>query len=218
MTSDEQRYVPAAGRARSRAPTTSCSLRRVREPRWRPCLADAVLRDLPSTGVIADVGSGTGTLAIALAARRPDLRIIAVDGDPAIQALAQRKPGAHLVQWRHGLADDLALPDSSVDRVVMSLLLHHLEPAAKRRALHEARRILVAGGQLHVADWGRPGDPIMRTAFFALQLIDGFANTRDHAAGRLPDFLTDSGLTAVTSHRRIRTAWGRLELLSATRP
>ena len=190
----------------------------MREPRWRPCLADAVLRDLPSTGVIADVGSGTGTLAIALAARRPDLRIIAVDGDHAIQALAQRKPGAHRVQWRYGLADDLALPDSSVDRVVMSLLLHHLEPAAKRRALHEARRILVAGGQLHVADWGRPGDPIMRTAFFALQLIDGFANTRDHAAGRLPDFLTDSGLTAVTSHRRIRTAWGRLELLSATRP
>jgi len=90
MTSDDQRYIPAAGRARSRAPTTSCSLRRVREPRWRPCLADAVLRDLPSTGVIAGVGSGTSTLAIALTARRPDLHIIAVDGDPAIHALAQR--------------------------------------------------------------------------------------------------------------------------------
>jgi precorrin-6B methylase 2 len=29
-----------------------------------------------------DVGAGTGTLAIAIAARRPDAQVIAVDGDP----------------------------------------------------------------------------------------------------------------------------------------
>ena len=77
--------------------------------------------------------------------------------------------------------------------------------------------MLRPGGLLHIADWGRPHDPFMRGAFLLLQLLDGFENTRDHAAGRLPAFLTDTGLQDVTTHSRLRTAWGSLELLGAAR-
>jgi len=97
----------------------------------------------------------------------------------------------------------------------MSLLLHHLGPDAKRSALADARRVLRPGGRLHVADWGRPHDPIMRGAFFVLQAIDGFANTRDHAAGRLPAMIAAAGFADVTSYARLRTAFGTLELLDA---
>ena len=45
---------------------------------------------------------------------------------------------------------------------------------AKRAALGEAHRVLAPAGSLHVADWGRAHDPLLRTAFFVLQLIDGF--------------------------------------------
>jgi len=99
----------------------------------------------------------------------------------------------------------------------MSLLLHHLGPDGKPAALTEAHRVLRPGGRLDIADWGRPADPLMRAAFFALQLIDGFDGTRDHAAGRLPGFVTDAGFTDVHTHRRLRTAWGSLELLRAVR-
>ena len=99
----------------------------------------------------------------------------------------------------------------------MSLVLHHLDAASKHSALIEAHRVLCSGGQLHVADWGPAQDPIMRATFFALQLIDGFAGTRDHVGGRLPEFIREAGFSNFTSRGRMRTAWGSLEFLTATR-
>jgi ubiquinone/menaquinone biosynthesis C-methylase UbiE len=211
------RYVPAAGRAAFTGAYDAVLALTMRERRWRPALTEAVLAGLPASGTVVDVGSGTGTLAIALAAARPDAQVIGVDGDERVQALARRKRGAARVQWRHGLAGELPLPDGSADRVVMSLLLHHLGPDGKQAALTEARRVLRAGGRLHIADWGRPAGAAMRAAFFALQLIDGFDGTRDHAAGRLPQFVADAGFADVSTHRRLRTAWGSLELLQGVR-
>lgn len=211
------RYVPAAGRRGFTAAYDLVLATTMREARWRPALLHSVVADLPLGGTVVDVGAGTGTLAIALARARADAEIIAVDGDPKIQALAQRKPGAGPVQWRHGLADKLPVEDRRADRVVMSLLLHHLTADGKRAALEEAHRVLRPGGRLHVADWGRPRDPLMRAAFFALQLIDGFPGTRDHAAGRLPGLIADAGFGDGKTERRLRTAWGRLELLCALR-
>jgi ubiquinone/menaquinone biosynthesis C-methylase UbiE len=212
-----ERYVPAAGRASlTRAYDTVLALT-MRERRWRPALAAAVVAGVEPGGVVVDVGSGTGTLAIALAAARPDVEVIGVDGDPEVRALAARKPGAERVGWRDGLAGSLPLDDASADRVVMSLLLHHLAPDGKRAALGEARRVLRPGGSLHIADWGRPRDPLTRLGFLALQLVDGFEGTRDHAAGRLPAFVAGAGFAAPEVARRLRTVWGSLELLRATR-
>lgn len=141
--------------------------------------------------------------------------MIAVDGDPYALALARGKTGSSAIAWQQGLAGALPFDDASVGVIVMSLLLHHLDAEAKRRALGDAIRVLRPGGRLHLAAWGRPGDPLMRAAFLALQLIDGFPGTRDHAAGRLPDFLSAAGFGNLECHARLRTAWGRLELIQA---
>ena len=109
----------------------------------------------------------------------------------------------------------MPIGDATVDVLVASLLLHHLAPDAKVRALREARRALVAGGRLVIADWGPPHDPLMRAAFFMLQLLDGFQSTRDHAAGRLPSLLAQSGFSSVQVRQRWRTVWGSLELITA---
>lgn len=190
----------------------------MREERWRPLLRDRVLAGVPAGGRVLDVGAGTGTLAIALAAARPDVEVVGVDGDPEALALAQAKPGAERVRWEEGLAGELPLDAASADAAVISLVLHHLGPDGKRRALADIVRVLRPGGQLHVADWGRPATPALRAAFFALQLLDGFENTRDHAAGRLPELLRAAGLQEVRRYGRLRTAWGSLELLAATSP
>jgi SAM-dependent methyltransferase len=211
----EDRYVPAAGRAwltRLYDPVVAVT---VRERRFRAQLLERVVGTLPRAGTVADVGCGTGTFAIALAQARPDATVIGVDGDAGILDIARAKPGAERVDWREGLAGELDLTDASADAVVMSLLLHHLEPAAKRAALADARRTVCPGGSLHVADWGRPHDPLMRAAFLVLQAIDGFSNTRAHAAGRLPSIIGAGGFTGVTTYARLRTAWGSLELLEA---
>jgi ubiquinone/menaquinone biosynthesis C-methylase UbiE len=189
----------------------------MREGLFRGKLAQQVLAGLPADARIADVGAGTGTFAIELAAAASEAKVIGVDGDPEVLAIAAAKEGADAVEWKRGLAAELPLADSSCDRVTMSLLLHHLDPAGKRAALAEALRVLKAGGSLHVADWGRPQDPLMRLGLFTLAIFDGFDGIRDHAAGRLGDFIADAGFAEVLRHDRLRTAWGTLELLSAQR-
>jgi ubiquinone/menaquinone biosynthesis C-methylase UbiE len=210
-----ERYVPAAGRrafTRLYDPVVALTMR---EATFRGRLRAQVLDGLPAGGCVVDVGCGTGTFTIALAAA--GVQVIGVDGDPEVLALARAKPGADAVQWRKGSATALPLAGASVDRVVMSLLLHHLDAGAKRAALAEAVRVLRPGGRLHVADWGRPRDPLMRGAGWALQRLDGPEGLAEHLDGRLYGVLADAGFVAVAVHDRLRTAWGSLELLSARR-
>lgn len=215
----EQRYVPAAGRAAFTGVYDRVVAATMREAHWRHRLATAALDGLQPGATVVDVGAGTGAVAIELARTRPDVAVLAVDGDPAALAIARGKPGADgIAAWHEALADALPLPDGGADRVVMSLLLHHLGPEQKRAALVEAHRVLRPGGELHVADWGRPPDPFTRAGFFVLQLLDGFAGTRDHAAGRLPSLIAAAGFAGpVSASHRLRTVWGSLELLRARR-
>jgi SAM-dependent methyltransferase len=209
------RYVPAAGRAaftRLYDPVVALTMR---ERTFRPRLLAAVSDALPRGGRVLDVGCGTGTFALALAAARPDAEVAGVDGDPQALAIARAKPGAARVAWREGLADAVPAPDAGADAVVLSLVLHHLTRAAKADALAEARRVLKPGGLLHVADWGRPHDPLMRAAFLGLQLVDGFATTRDHVSGALPGLIAAAGFTTPPPHARLRTVWGSLDLTSS---
>ena len=157
-----ERYVRASGRFGPTALYDASIALTMRAGRWRPVLRDRLLTDVPHGGRVLDVGAGTGTLAIALAAARPDIDVLAVDGDPEALALARPEPGVERVQWREGLAGELDLPDGSVDAAVMSLVLHHLGPQTKRRALLDLRRVLRPSGQLHIADWGRPATPLLR--------------------------------------------------------
>ena len=109
------------------------------------------------------------------------------------------------------------LEDGSAAAVICSLLLHHLAPDVKRAALHEAYRVLRPGGQLHIADWRRPADPLAAAGFALLRLFDGREGTRDHRAGRLPAIVTEAGFEKIEIASRLRTMFGTLELMSAAR-
>ena len=145
----------------------------------------------------------------------PTPRSTGVDGDPEILALARGKVGAGAVEWREGLAQTLPVADSSADVVTTSLVLHHLLTEEKREALTEMRRVLRGGGRLHVADWGRPHDPLLSGLFCVTQAIDGFDRTRDHRAGRLPELFTEAGFDQIQRYERLRTAFGSLDLWAA---
>ena len=211
----EPRYVPAARwRVFTRIYDPVLALT-MREKRFRGEMLRRVEADLPEGGTAVDVGCGTGTFALALKERRPDARVVGVDGDAEILALAQAKPGATEIEWREGLAQELPVEAGGADVVTISLVLHHLLPEDKRKGLREMKRIIRPGGRLHVADWGRPTDPLMSGAFFVAQAIDGFDRTADHRAGRLPAFVEAAGFDAVERYGRVRTGFGVVELLTA---
>lgn len=187
------RYVPALAYK---------SLTRLYDPLGRLTFPDEAVKRALTDQVhagngmqVLDVGCGTGTLAVMLAQARAGVDVTGVDGDADILRIAREKVHAsgarvHLVE---GLATALPFGDSSFDRVTTSLVLHHLAPRDKTLALREIHRVLRPGGELHIADWGKPHDPLMRVAFLGVQLLDGFVTTRDHAAGRLPQLVSEAG-------------------------
>lgn len=215
MPTDE-RYVPAAGRAWLTALYDPLMALTMRERTFRPALIAAVLAD-PRPGVVLDVGCGTGTLASQLAEADPSVQVLGIDGDEDVLARAREKVTrfGERVQFSESMANALPIEDASVDVVIASLLLHHLSPAAKLEALREARRVLIPAGRLVIADWGQPQDPLTRTGFFMLRLLDGFENTADHAAGRLPSLVAQAGFNNVRVAQHWRTAWGSLQLITA---
>jgi SAM-dependent methyltransferase len=119
------------------------------------------------------------------------------------------------VDFDHGFSYDLPYDDGRFDRVVTSLFFHHLAVDDKLRTLAEVRRVLRPGGELHVADWGRPDGAVMSVAAQGIRLLDGDEVTRDNLAGRLPELFREAGLTRVAERGRLSTAFGTLAFYSA---
>jgi ubiquinone/menaquinone biosynthesis C-methylase UbiE len=168
---------------------------------------------------VLDLGSGTGTLAVMAAGRQPGLEVRGLDADGEMikRARAKAREAGLPVRFDHGFATMLPYESRSFDRVLSTLFLHHLSRELKRRTLSEVRRVLRKGGELHVADWGKPSDPMMSAAFLGVRLLDGMDNTADNAAGLLPQLMEDAGLTEAAEGERLRTPFGTLALYSAVR-
>jgi SAM-dependent methyltransferase len=166
---------------------------------------------------VLDLASGTGTLALAAARSAPGLRVIGVDGDPAILERARAKAGRE-VTFDEGLSTDLPYEDESFDVVLSTLFFHHLTDQAKLRSAEEVRRVLRPGGRLVIGDVGRPQDPLMRAAaLLTVQMLDGFDVTSGNVSGRLPGTLRDAGLEDVRVTDRLRAPIGTLEIVTARR-
>ncbi len=168
---------------------------------------------------VLDLGCGTGTLALRVKRACPGDEVSGVDADPRMlsAAVAKAKRAGLEATFTRGFAESLPYPDGMFDRVVSSLFFHHLSPPQKVCALREVTRVLAPGGELHVADWGRPSGPILRFLFLGVRLLDGWENTGAHARGELPALIGASGLGDVRVGKRFSTVFGTLELLSARR-
>jgi SAM-dependent methyltransferase len=144
----------------------------------------------------------------------PDATVIGLDGDPAVLAIARQKAEAAglAVDFREGLASAPPFEPGSCDRIVSSLLFHHLTRQDKLRALTRARELLRPGGELHIADWGKAQNSLMRLAFLGVQLLDGFESTGDNVAGRLPELMRAAGFHSVAETHREMTVFGTLSL------
>ncbi len=100
-----------------------------------------------------DVGSGTGLLSLAFAARAA--RVWAVDSSAAMNEYLDVKAasaGLDNVTTVPASAVSLPLIDGCADLVVSNYCMHELRSADKHRALAEALRVLKPGGRLVIGD------------------------------------------------------------------
>jgi ubiquinone/menaquinone biosynthesis C-methylase UbiE len=188
-----------------------------RERRFKELLVDQAA---PAAGQrILDLGCGTGTLAIQVKRREPRAEVVGLDADPEMLSRAREKAERAGVELTltEGLSTELPFEDASFDRVLSTLFFHHLDPEPKRETAGEIARVLRKGGELHVADWGRPSDPAMAIAFLGIRLLDGFENTADNVRGELPRIFEEAGLARAEQTDRLRTPLGTLALYRAER-
>jgi len=169
---------------------------------------------------VLDLGCGTGTLALLVKETCPGAHVVGLDIDPRILEIARRKVERARadVRLEQGSATAPPLPPASFDRVLTTLMLHHLTTPQKREALRGSRQLLRPGGELHVADWGKPHNLLMATAALGFQLFDGGEATGANLRGELPALIAGAGFAGVEETERWMTPFGTLAFVSATVP
>jgi SAM-dependent methyltransferase len=100
------------------------------------------------------------------------------------------------------MASELPYPDASFDRVLSSLMIHHLKTPDKEKMAREIFRVLRPSGELHVLDFGKP-----RTFYGRLiaRILHGFEETGDNFAGpsRSLKRVAERGKPAITRPSRL---------------
>jgi ubiquinone/menaquinone biosynthesis C-methylase UbiE len=115
-------------------------------------------------GNCLDLGTGPGSVALAIARSSPALRVVGLDlaagmvGRARDLALRAGLDGRGL--WSQGDGHRLPFADRSFDLVVSSFALHHWEDAVG--VLDEIARVLAPGGCYHIADVCREANLIQR--------------------------------------------------------
>jgi ubiquinone/menaquinone biosynthesis C-methylase UbiE len=168
---------------------------------------------------VLDLGCGTATLTLLAKKTHPNASLVGLDGDAKILAIASRKAKeAGLgVSFDQGMAFSLPYADASYDRVMSSLVFHHMTRINKTKTLLEAHRVLRAGGELHIADYGKPQNVLMAIASLPGRLFDG-KTTADNVKGLLPELIRQAGFLEVCESARFSSAFGTVSLYSGRKP
>jgi ubiquinone/menaquinone biosynthesis C-methylase UbiE len=114
--------------------------------RWA---ADLVERSAPRSGErVLDVACGTGVVARLAAERMDTGRVVGLDLNPAMLAVARTVPqnGGPKIEWREASVLDMPFPDRTFDVTLCQLGLQFFPDRA--RALAEMFRVLTPGGRL----------------------------------------------------------------------
>lgn len=134
--------------------------------RWSRRLAEQFI-DFAGTAdgeTMLDVGCGTGSLCVALAARAPNSAITGIDFSPAYIAYARRTNTHARVTFETGDACALPYADRSFDRVLSLLVLHYVREPDK--AIAEMRRVARPGTTVAAAVWDVRGSFVANRMFF----------------------------------------------------
>jgi ubiquinone/menaquinone biosynthesis C-methylase UbiE len=165
---------------------------------------------------VLEIGCGTGNVTTRVKRAEPGADVVGTDPDPLALARAQRKArGMTGIRFERAYAQELPFADGEFDRVLSSMMLHHLDYDMKAGAAAEIHRVLRPGGVLHIVDIGGP-----------VTASDGLMARRmlrsPHAAGNLgdtiPRLLTTVGFDCTEIGTRRSRFIGRLTFYRATRP
>jgi demethylmenaquinone methyltransferase/2-methoxy-6-polyprenyl-1,4-benzoquinol methylase len=139
------------------------------DQRWKGHLVDMAQ---PRAGLRAlDLASGTGDIALALAARGG--RVTALDLTHRMLQLARAKPGAETVHFVTGDMMALPFPPASFALVTIGYGIRNVPRIETTVA--EIHRVLEPGGVLLSLDFNRPANRLIRGVYLAYLTVVGSA-------------------------------------------
>jgi len=214
MTKANEEYIPALG-LRILTPFYDFIQKWiVRDKRYKSRLIEQA-QIQPGMRVM-DLGCGTGTLAIMAKRAQPNAEVVGLDADPEMLKMAHGKKVEEKldVKFEVGFTNALPYPDASFDRVLSSIMIHHLKTPDKEKTAREIYRVLKPGGQLHVIDFGKP------STFYGKLLgpfLHKFEEANDNIDGKLPIMFRGAGLN-VQEKGDFWTFFGDLTFLAGYKP
>ena len=116
---------------------------------WKRTLARRVAAVV---GRVVDLAGGTGDVARLL--RNSARQVLVCDPSLAMMQVGRRRPGSDGLQWLAGEAEQLPLPNASVDLLTVSFGLRNATHLAN--ALSEIQRVLRPGGRFVCLEFSRP--------------------------------------------------------------
>ncbi len=149
---------------------------------------------------VLDLGCGTGTLAMMAKRAQRQAEVFGLDADPEMLKMAHIKRDQEKLEvtFDVGFTNNLPYPDASFDRVLSSIMIHHLKTPDKEKTAREVYRVLKPGGQLHIIDFGKP-----HTLYGKIlgPFLHKFEEANDNVEGRLPEIFAAPGLkTEIVGH------------------
>ena len=204
-------FTPALGHS-ALTPLYDVAIRLLtREHRWREALVEQI--NPKDDESILDIGCGTGTLAIMLKRRSPGARMVGLDPDPAVLATAEEKAwrAGVEIEWRLGFARDAAA-FGEFDQVVSTLVFHQVPPEEKLAGIQAMFDAAMEGGSVHITDYCRQPDWLMRQLFRMVQAIDGKPTTQANVDGAVERILANLSGTQALPKTIVRTPTGAISL------
>lgn len=130
---------------------------------WRRFTARA-MRLGPGAKVL-DVATGTGDLALAVAALPQRPLVVGLDLVPAMLGPARRKVAARGARVRLMAGDGTALPFGEASFQAVSIAFGIRNIPRRVTALAEMRRVLMPGGRVYVLEFTTPQRPLVRRLY-----------------------------------------------------
>ncbi|MEZ4600007.1 MAG: bifunctional demethylmenaquinone methyltransferase/2-methoxy-6-polyprenyl-1,4-benzoquinol methylase UbiE [Syntrophotaleaceae bacterium] len=149
---------------------------------------------VPNGGKVLDVATGTGDVALSIAARTPDsVRIVGEDFAREMLAIGKKKIAAtryaHRIELVNAPCEAMPHPDKTFDGVTIAFGIRNL--VDRTAGLREMHRVLKPGARVVILEFSNPRNPLFKSLYSfyfrrILPFLGGLVSRRE-AYRYLPD-------------------------------
>jgi ubiquinone/menaquinone biosynthesis C-methylase UbiE len=167
---------------------------------------------------VLDIGTGTGALALQAAAR--GAKVVGIDVNPAMLAIARHKAQeaglADQLIWQEvGVAELDTFASGAFDALCAGMCFSELTPSERRYTLLQAQRILRPGGLLLLADEVRPRGLVQRLLHATLRaplvvFTWLLTQTTTHAVPDLHRLVESAGFEVTATRTAMLGSWAEV--------